>query len=76
MHLLLIAMWIYGRQRFQRDIHFMLNVVLPRTLVVLIRFVTPVLILIIGVSYDNSFIELQYDSTLFSGSRLHGALSL
>lgn len=61
MHLLLIVMWIYGRQRFQRDIHFMLDVVFPRTLVVLIRYVTPVLVFIIGVSSSrilNQFMEI------------------
>lgn len=44
--LLFVVLWIYGRERFQRDLNFMTSQVFSTWMVYVVRFVTPVLLAI------------------------------
>ncbi|KAH8353301.1 hypothetical protein KR084_010173, partial [Drosophila pseudotakahashii] len=44
--LLLVVLWIYGRERFQRDIEFMLGMPFASWMVFILRFIAPILFLI------------------------------
>ncbi|KAL5281095.1 hypothetical protein ACFFRR_004862 [Megaselia abdita] len=41
MLLILVTMWIYGRERFQRDVYFTIGIRFHTALVYMVRFVTP-----------------------------------
>ncbi|XP_055853295.1 sodium-dependent proline transporter-like isoform X2 [Episyrphus balteatus] len=45
--LLIVVLWIYGRERFQRDLHFMTNQVLSTWMINIVKYVAP-LFLIFG----------------------------
>ncbi|KAL5281091.1 hypothetical protein ACFFRR_004859 [Megaselia abdita] len=46
LHLILIVMWIYGKDRLQRDIYFMLHIKYPTYVVNIVRFVAPIFLFI------------------------------
>ncbi|XP_055853275.1 sodium-dependent dopamine transporter-like [Episyrphus balteatus] len=43
--LLLVVLWIYGRERFQRDVNFMTSRIYPTWMVNIVRFVAPLFLL-------------------------------
>ncbi|XP_016998143.2 sodium-dependent acetylcholine transporter-like [Drosophila takahashii] len=54
--LLLVVLWIYGRERFQRDIEFMLGLQFPSWRIYILRFIAPIILLIcllIGISWSK-----------------------
>ncbi|XP_016963078.1 sodium- and chloride-dependent glycine transporter 1 [Drosophila biarmipes] len=58
--LILVVLWIYGRERFQRDIEFMLGQPFASWKVFIIRFIAPIILLIcllagIGLSLVSHF---------------------
>ncbi|XP_041674132.1 sodium- and chloride-dependent glycine transporter 1-like [Drosophila eugracilis] len=44
--LLLVVLWVYGRQRFQRDIEFMLGLPFASWKVFILRFIAPIILVI------------------------------
>lgn len=40
--LLIIVVWVYGRERFQRDVEFMTSQALQTWKINIVRFVTPI----------------------------------
>ncbi|XP_055917390.1 sodium-dependent proline transporter-like isoform X2 [Eupeodes corollae] len=44
--LLLVVLWIYGRERFQRDVNFMTGRTYPTWMVNIVRFVAPLFLLL------------------------------
>ncbi|XP_016998154.2 sodium- and chloride-dependent neutral and basic amino acid transporter B(0+)-like [Drosophila takahashii] len=44
--LLLVVLWIYGLERFQRDIEFMLGYQLPSGIIYVLRYIAPLILLI------------------------------
>lgn len=55
--LLWMTTWIYGRERFQCDVQFMLGKTISNFKILLIRFVTPALLV---VAFVRSFIFILY----------------
>lgn len=49
---LIVVVWFYGRQRFQRDIQFMLGQSFATWKFFIIRFITPLFIIIMIVSIN------------------------
>lgn len=63
--LILVVMWIYGRERFQRDVHFMIGIRFHTALVYMVRFVTPVvcILLFLGFGFELFFLLIFSDCT-------------
>ncbi|KAH8353305.1 hypothetical protein KR084_010169 [Drosophila pseudotakahashii] len=64
--LLLMVLWIYGRERFQRDIEFMLGLPFASWKINTLRFVVPIILvvcLLIGISW--SIIDHNYATVEF-----------
>ncbi|XP_055917392.1 sodium-dependent proline transporter-like isoform X2 [Eupeodes corollae] len=67
--LLLVVLWVYGRERFQRDVYFMISQTYSTWMVFVVRFVAP-LFLISGViiGFILSVVSLLFhNDTLASG---------
>ncbi|KAH8413103.1 hypothetical protein KR009_007939 [Drosophila setifemur] len=63
--LLMVVLWIYGRQRFQRDIEFMLGQLFASWKIFILRFITPIILmftLMLGISM--SVMEHFYSSKI------------
>ncbi|XP_055916965.1 sodium- and chloride-dependent neutral and basic amino acid transporter B(0+)-like [Eupeodes corollae] len=57
--LLIIVVWVYGRERFQRDVEFMTSQALQTWKINIVRFVTPIFL---GVTLLIGFILLMFSS--------------
>ncbi|XP_068143602.1 sodium- and chloride-dependent glycine transporter 1-like isoform X1 [Drosophila tropicalis] len=63
--LLLVILWIYGRERFQRDIEFMLGQPFASWRIIVLRFVAPLmLIYLLLMGIFISVLEHSYSSTV------------
>ncbi|KAH8325888.1 hypothetical protein KR067_009725 [Drosophila pandora] len=60
--LILVILWIYGRVRFQRDIEFMLGQPFANWKVLILRFISP-LILIISLLFGTSMCLMEHSYT-------------
>ncbi|XP_037708838.1 sodium- and chloride-dependent neutral and basic amino acid transporter B(0+)-like isoform X2 [Drosophila subpulchrella] len=64
--LLLVILWIYGRQRFQRDIEFMLGQHFASWKIYILRYIAPFILLIcmpIGIRWsieDHSYVSIEF----------------
>ncbi|XP_017097885.2 sodium- and chloride-dependent glycine transporter 1-like [Drosophila bipectinata] len=64
--LLLVILWIYGRVRFQRDIEFMLGQPFANWKVFILRFISPLILIIsLLVGIFMSIMEHAFTSALF-----------
>ncbi|KAH8258530.1 hypothetical protein KR038_001571 [Drosophila bunnanda] len=63
--LLLVVLWIYGRERFQRDIEFMLGQPFASWKVFILRFISPfILIVTLLAGLSVAFFEHSYSSVV------------
>ncbi|KAL5281094.1 hypothetical protein ACFFRR_004861 [Megaselia abdita] len=54
---ILVVFWIYGRERFQRDVHFMLEIRFHTALVYMVRFLTPIVCLLVLLIFGTDLID-------------------
>nr|NP_609137.2 uncharacterized protein Dmel_CG13794 [Drosophila melanogaster]AAF52545.3 uncharacterized protein Dmel_CG13794 [Drosophila melanogaster]AAY55020.1 IP11961p [Drosophila melanogaster]AOQ14955.1 CG13794-PA [synthetic construct] len=66
--LLLVVLWIYGRERFQRDIEFMLGQPFASWKVYILRFIAPIILIIcLVVGILVCYMEHIYSSAIVLG---------
>jgi len=63
--LILVVLWIYGRQRFQRDIEFMLGQPFASWKVFILRFIAPIILVLCLVCYGLLFLVVLYKLKCF-----------
>ncbi|EDW04451.1 GH12939 [Drosophila grimshawi] len=63
--LLLAVLWVYGRERFQRDIEFMLGQPFASWKVFILRFIAPLFLLLAALMSSNSF---EYEDAFTASS--------
>lgn len=70
--LILVVLWIYGRERLQRDVYFMLHIRYPSYVVNIVRFIVPIFLFIITVSVflKNNSVFLKETYLQFVGLAL------
>lgn len=51
--MILAVLWVYGRQRFQRDLEFMIEQRVSVWIILALRFLAPIVLLITLASFFN-----------------------